>query len=80
MFDGSHPDVSRSYQNKAVSVKHNLIYSLITITLATCFDPVGSSLGLHYEPTVDDVLPSQAIIKQRDLDANCTFCINTITV
>jgi hypothetical protein len=33
-----------------VSVKHNLIYSLITVRLATCFDPVGSSSGLHYEP------------------------------
>jgi len=33
-----------------VSVKHNLIYSLIIIKLATCFDPVRSSSGLHYEP------------------------------
>jgi len=33
-----------------VSVKHNLIYSLIIIKLATCFDPTGSSSGLHYEP------------------------------
>jgi len=29
-----------------VSVKHNLIYSLIIINLATCFDPIGSSSGL----------------------------------
>jgi len=40
-FNGSHPDVSRNYQNRVVSVKHNLIYSLITIILATCFDPTG---------------------------------------
>ena len=33
-----------------VSIKHNLIYSLITIRLATYFDPVGSSSGLHYKP------------------------------
>jgi len=33
-----------------VSVKHNLIYSLIIIKFATCFDSVGSSSGLHYEP------------------------------
>ena len=49
-FDGSHPDVSRDYQNRAVSVKHNLIYSLITIRLAKCFEPTGSSSGLLYEP------------------------------
>ena len=35
---------------KKVSVKHDLIYSLITTTLASCFDSVGSSSGLHYEP------------------------------
>jgi len=34
-----------------VSVKHNLIYSLIIIRLATCFEPAGSLSGLHYEPT-----------------------------
>jgi len=33
-----------------VSVKNNLIYSLIIIRLATRLDPVGSSSGLHYEP------------------------------
>jgi len=33
-----------------VSVKHNLIYSLITIRLATCFDPTESSSGFLYEP------------------------------
>jgi len=38
------------YYNRVVSVKHYLIYSLITIRLATCFDPTGSSSGLHYEP------------------------------
>ena len=27
-----------------------LIYSLIIIRLATCFDPVRLSSGLHYEP------------------------------
>jgi hypothetical protein len=31
------------------SVTHNLVYSLIIIKLATCFDPVGLS-DLHYEP------------------------------
>jgi len=31
-----------------VSVEHNLIYYFIL--LATCFDPAGSSSGLHYEP------------------------------
>ena len=30
--------------------KKNLIYLLITIRLATCFEPTGSSSGLHYEP------------------------------
>jgi hypothetical protein len=35
---------------KCMPVKHNLIYSLIIIKLATCFDPIGSSSGLHYEP------------------------------
>jgi hypothetical protein len=33
-----------------VTVKHNVIYSLITNRLATCFDPTGSSSGLLYEP------------------------------
>jgi len=28
----------------------NTIYSLISIKLATCFDPMGPSSGLHYEP------------------------------
>ena len=32
------------------SVKHNFVYSLIVVKLATCFDPAGSSSGLHYEP------------------------------
>jgi len=50
LFDGSHPDVSRNYQNSIVSVKHNLIFPLITIRLATCFDPTGSLSGLLYEP------------------------------
>jgi hypothetical protein len=26
LFDGSHPDVSRNFQNRVVSVKHNLQY------------------------------------------------------
>ena len=38
------------YQNRVASVKHNLIYSLITIRLATCFDPTESSSGLLYKP------------------------------
>jgi len=33
-----------------MSIKHNLIYSLIIVKLATCFDSIGSSSGLHYEP------------------------------
>jgi len=33
-----------------VSVKHDLLYSLIIIKLATCFDPIGSSAGLLYKP------------------------------
>jgi hypothetical protein len=49
-FHGSHPDVSRNYQNRVVSVKHNLIYSLITIRLATSFNPTESSSGLLHEP------------------------------
>jgi len=38
------------------SLKYNsiretqLIYSFIIIRLATCFDPAGSSSGLHYKP------------------------------
>jgi hypothetical protein len=47
--DGSHPNVSRNYQNRVVSVLYNLIYSLITIRLATCFEPTGSSSDLLYE-------------------------------
>jgi len=35
---------------KCMPVKRNLIYSLIIIKLATCFDPIGSSSGLPYEP------------------------------
>jgi len=30
-----------------VSVKHNWF---IMIRVATCFDPTGSSSGIHYEP------------------------------
>jgi hypothetical protein len=37
-------------QIRLVFVKHNLIYSLITIRLATYFDPRGSLSGLLYEP------------------------------
>jgi len=33
-----------------MSVRHNLIYLLIIIKSVTCFDPIGSSSGLHYEP------------------------------
>jgi len=47
---GSHHAVSRNYQNRVVSVKHNLIYSMITIRLATCFNPTRSSSDLLYEP------------------------------
>jgi hypothetical protein len=38
------------YYNRVVSVKHYSIYALITIRLATCFNPTESSSGLHYEP------------------------------
>jgi len=37
------------FQNRVMSIKHNLIYLLITIRLATCFDPTGSSSGRLYE-------------------------------
>jgi hypothetical protein len=48
-FDGSHHDVSLgTNNNKMVSAKHN---RFIVIKAATCFDPTGSSSGLHYEPT-----------------------------
>jgi hypothetical protein len=33
-----------------VVVKRNLVYSLIIVKLATCFDSVGLLSGLHYEP------------------------------
>ena len=36
--DGGDDDYDDDNNNK-----HNLIYSLITIRLSTCFDPVGSS-------------------------------------
>jgi len=42
-------DVSRWLLKTKVSVKH--IYFYFIIQLATCFDPTGSSSGLHYEPT-----------------------------
>ena len=35
---------------KVASVGNPQYNSLITIKLATCFDPIGSSSGLHYEP------------------------------
>ena len=57
-FYGSHPSVSRNYYNRVVSIKYNIIYSLFTIRLATCFDPVGSSSGLHYEPVNVRKLPT----------------------
>ena len=28
----------------------NLLYYFIIIRVATCFDPIGSPSGLHYEP------------------------------
>jgi hypothetical protein len=48
-FDGSHPDVSLgTSNNKAVPSNTT---GLIVIKVATYFDPIGSSSGLHYEPT-----------------------------
>ena len=56
IFDGSHPDVSRNYQNRVVSVKHNLIYPLITIRFATYFDP-NSNLTVinHLKPELNPI-------------------------
>jgi hypothetical protein len=51
-------------KNKVVSVKHKLIYSLITIRLATCFDFVGSSPGLHYEP-INPLKPNGYVMHQQ---------------
>ena len=34
----------------AIVEESEMIYSLIAIKLATCFDPTGSSSGLHNEP------------------------------
>ena len=48
MFDESHPDMlSLGTVNNKFSVKPNWF---IIIRVATCFDPIGSSSGLHYEP------------------------------
>jgi len=41
-----------SHQNRVVCVTNNLICSLITIRLATCFDPTGSSSDLLFEPFI----------------------------
>jgi len=46
-FNGNHPDMSETI--KIGQCPSNTIYSLITISLATCFDPTGSSSGLLYE-------------------------------
>jgi hypothetical protein len=43
LFEGSHPDVSRNYQNRAVSIKLNLIFSLLLDWLQV------STLKGHYQ-------------------------------
>jgi len=37
----------REFIKRIVSVKHNFVFSLIIVELATCFDPAGSSSGLY---------------------------------
>jgi hypothetical protein len=48
-FYGSHPNVSLGTNNNN-KVPSNTT-DFIMIKVATCFDPTGSSSGLHYEPT-----------------------------
>ena len=36
--------------NNKIYHQHNLVYYFVIIRVATCFDPTGSSSGLHYEP------------------------------
>jgi len=46
-FDGSHPDeFSLGTINNKIFHQTQLVYYRVT----TCFDPVGSSSGLHCEP------------------------------
>jgi len=39
----------RTINDKSFRQTH-LVYYFIIIRVATCFDPIGSSSGLHYEP------------------------------
>jgi hypothetical protein len=48
-FDGSHPDMLLGNNNNNNKVPSNT--TGIMIKAATCFNPTGSSPGLHYEPT-----------------------------
>jgi len=58
-----------------VSVKHNFVYSLIIVELATCFDPRGSSSGLHYEPSnvrkLRTSLGSQQCLQKINIKSSC---------
>jgi hypothetical protein len=62
-------------KNRIVSLKHNLTYSLITIRLATCFDPIGSSSGLHYKPfnvkRLRTSLGSQQCLQKMNAKGSC---------
>ena len=50
-FGGSHPDVFSLGTNNNKSFRHtHPVYYFIIIRVATCFDPIRSSSGLHYEP------------------------------
>ena len=72
------------YQNKVVSVKHNLIYSLITIRLATCFDPTGSSSGLLFEPInvrkLLTFLGSQQMFTKINVKGSCPMTYNILKI
>ena len=61
-----------------MSVKNNLIYSLIIIKLATCFDPIGSSSDLYYEPVnvrgLHTVVGSQQCLKITFYIYLCKHC------
>ena len=43
-LDGSHPDVSKNYQNRVISVKHNLNYSLRLLYVSRHTKYIYSSL------------------------------------
>ena len=58
-----------------MAVKHNLIYLLITIKLATCFDPIGSSSDLYYETInvkrLRTSLGSQQCLQKINIKGSC---------